>query len=133
MSRARRVSVTTTEVMDTRKVASNQINRRTFFSVTGGAVAVAAAARADTGIIAKTTDGQVRGASADGVILFKGIPYAGSAAGENRFKAPPKLSPWMGVRDALVYGEQAIQPPDPNWPKSEERRVGKECRSRWWP
>ena len=104
--------------MDTRKVGSNQLNRRTFFSVTGGALAVAAAARADPGVIAKTTYGQVRGAGNDGVILFKGIPYAGSPAGENRFKAPPKLSPWTGVRDALVYGEQAIQPPDPAWPKT---------------
>ena len=92
------------------------MNRRTFFSLAGGAVA-AAAAKAETTIIAKTAYGQVRGAGAVGVTVFKGIPYAGSPAGENRFKALPKLEPWTGLRDALVYGAQAIQPPEPGWPK----------------
>ena len=96
---------------------NHQMNRRTFCSVAAGAVAAGSAARADTHVTAKTAYGQVRGASNDGVILFKGIPYAGSPAGENRFKAPPKLKPWTGVRDALTYGAQAIQPPDPGWPK----------------
>lgn len=68
-------------------------------------------------VIAKTIYGQVRGAATDGVTVFKGIPYAGSPAGKNRFKAPPKLEPWEGVRDARGYGAQAIQPPDPMWPK----------------
>ena len=67
--------------------------------------------------IAKTIYGRVRGAHRDGVIVFKGLPYAGSPAGENRFKPAPKLSPWTGIRDALVYGPQAIQPADPAWPK----------------
>jgi len=68
-------------------------------------------------VVATTIYGQVRGASGDGVNIFKGIPYAGSPAGTNRFKAPPKLGPWKGVRDALLYGAEAIQPPDPDWPK----------------
>jgi para-nitrobenzyl esterase len=68
-------------------------------------------------VVAKTTCGQVRGARLNGLNVFKGIPYAGSPAGEKRFKAPPQLKPWTGVRDALLYGPQAIQPPDPGWPK----------------
>jgi para-nitrobenzyl esterase len=68
-------------------------------------------------VIVKTIYGHVRGTSSDGLMVFKGIPYAGSPAGMNRFKAPPKLKPWTGVKDALLYGAQAIQPPDPNWPK----------------
>ena len=67
--------------------------------------------------VAKTVYGQVRGARNDNIIVFKGIPYAGSPAGENRFKPAPKLEQWSGVRDALLYGPQSIQPPDPNWPK----------------
>jgi len=104
------------------------MNRRTFFSMAGGAVAAASAAKAatSTNVVAKTTYGQVRGASTDGVILFKGIPYAGSPAAEYRFKAPPKLKPWTGVRDALVYGAQAIQPPDPGWPKEWKPAVSSE-------
>jgi para-nitrobenzyl esterase len=68
-------------------------------------------------VVVKTTHGQVRGVCNGGVVIFKGVPYAGSPAGAGRFKAPPKLAPWSGVRDALVYGPQAVQPPDPGWPK----------------
>ena len=69
-------------------------------------------------LIVQTTGGPVRGASRNGVVCFKGIPYAGSPTGENRFKAPPPLQPWSGVRDALVYGPASIQPLDPNRPAS---------------
>ena len=66
--------------------------------------------------IADTKYGKLRGASQDGVILFKGIPYAGPPTGENRFKAPVNPEPWSGVRDALLYGAASIQPHDPNQP-----------------
>jgi para-nitrobenzyl esterase len=68
-------------------------------------------------VVVKTTHGELRGVRNGGLTIFKGVPYAGSPAGAGRFKAPPKLAPWNGVRDALVYGPQAIQPPDPGWPK----------------
>jgi len=43
-------------------------------------------------------------------MTFKGIPYAGSVSGANRFKTAPPLKPWTGVRDALALGAPAIQP-----------------------
>jgi len=61
-----------------------------------------AAAKEDGTVIAKTIYGQVRGTSSDGWMVFKGIPHAGSPAGMNRFKAPPKLQPWKGVKDAQL-------------------------------
>jgi para-nitrobenzyl esterase len=99
------------------------IGRREFiFNVSrfsGGLAAApmlkAQSAKSET-VVAKTSHGQVRGARHGNVIVFKGIPYAGSPAGENRFKAPPPLKSWTGVRDALAYGAQAIQPIDPNVP-----------------
>ena len=100
------------------------IGRREFLarvSVLAGTTAVTPTvfgrSAANAAVVAKTAYGQVRGARKDGVAVFKGIPYAGSTAGEGRFKPAPKLKPWTGVRDALVYGPQAIQPPDPAWPK----------------
>ena len=104
----------------------HSFSRRKFISSAGLAAAGAPvllrrSALADatpfTAITAKTTHGEVRGASRNGVIVFKGVPYAGAPAGPFRFKAPPKLKPWTGVRDALLYGPQAVQPPDPGWPK----------------
>jgi para-nitrobenzyl esterase len=68
-------------------------------------------------VVVKTTYGALRGVRNLGLTIFKGIPYAGSPKGAGRFKAPPRLQPWSGVRDALVYGPQAIQPPDRGWPK----------------
>ena len=76
-----------------------------------------APSNSDGTVIAKTIYGQVRGVTSEGLMIFKGVPYAGSPAGRNRFKAPPGLQPWKGVRDALLYGAQAMQPPDPYWPK----------------
>ena len=67
-------------------------------------------------VAAKTREGQLRGlADENGVISFKGVRYAESPAGENRFKPPVKLRPWTGVRDAVTYGSQAIQARDPGW------------------
>jgi len=68
-------------------------------------------------VVASTTYGQVRGLKADGYLQFKGIPYATSPGSTGRFKAAPALARWNGVRDAMVYGPQAIQPPDAGWPK----------------
>jgi para-nitrobenzyl esterase len=58
----------------------------------------------------KTAYGRLRGQQGEGLVTFKGIPYAGSVSGANRFKAAPSLKPWTGVRDALTLGAPAIQP-----------------------
>lgn len=58
----------------------------------------------------KTAYGRVRGSQGAGLVTFKGIPYAGSVSGANRYKAAPPLKPWTGVRDALALGAPAIQP-----------------------
>jgi para-nitrobenzyl esterase len=60
-------------------------------------------------VIVETVSGRVRGKEERGVAVFKGIPYAAPPLGENRFRPPRKAVPWSGVRDALAYGDQAIQ------------------------
>lgn len=60
-------------------------------------------------IIVETASGKVRGLQQHGVGVFKGIPYAAAPLGENRFRAPQKMAPWRGTRDALAYGNLAIQ------------------------
>jgi para-nitrobenzyl esterase len=59
----------------------------------------------------ETKYGRLRGSRTEGLSTFKGIPYGGSVAGANRFKAAQALSPWTGVRDALKSGVPAIQTP----------------------
>jgi para-nitrobenzyl esterase len=57
----------------------------------------------------KTSTGRVRGAVADGVCAFKGVPYAASTTGAHRFRAPAPVEPWEGVRDALDFGPTCPQ------------------------
>ena len=98
-------------------------NRRNFLLCSTGAAAGAllrSSALAEQTpyepVVSKTAYGPVRGARSNGVTVFKGIPYAGAPEGKFRFKPAPKLEPWKGVREAFLYGAQAIQPPDPGWP-----------------
>lgn len=58
----------------------------------------------------ETSYGKIRGAQGDGLVRFRGIPYAGSVSGANRFKAAPPLKSWTGVRDALAFGPPSMQP-----------------------
>src|SRR5215470_8697283 len=61
-------------------------------------------------LIVETTAGKIRGFSRDGIIAFKGVPYAGDTAGKNRFLPPTKPEPWAGVRSALALGPSSPQP-----------------------
>ena len=51
--------------------------------------------------IVETRQGKVRGHSVQGVQVFRGLRYADTTAGANRFRAPQPLPAWSGVRDAL--------------------------------
>ncbi|HEX7864663.1 MAG TPA: carboxylesterase family protein [Variovorax sp.] len=53
-----------------------------------------------------TRAGHVRGHQRDvnGVLTFKGIPYAAPPVGPLRWRAPQPPTPWSGVRDALEFG-----------------------------
>ena len=58
-----------------------------------------------------TASGRIKGGHSRGALAFKAIPYAGSVSGKNRFKAPPPVTPWTGVRDATRLGAPALQSP----------------------
>ncbi|ALG07074.1 carboxylesterase/lipase family protein [Kibdelosporangium phytohabitans] len=62
---------------------------------------------AATDITVDTRDGAVRGTAANGVMAFKGIPYAAPPVGPNRFQPPRPVEPWTGVRDATRFGPTA--------------------------
>jgi para-nitrobenzyl esterase len=61
--------------------------------------------------IVKTQQGAVRGSIVEGIVAFKGIPYAAPPFGKNRFRPPQPVEPWEGVRDALTFGPTTPKPP----------------------
>ncbi|WP_235775615.1 MULTISPECIES: carboxylesterase/lipase family protein [Paenibacillus] len=61
---------------------------------------------------ASTGYGIVRGTEEDGVIIWRGIPFAAPPVGELRFAAPRPPASWEGVRDASSFGPVSLQPPD---------------------
>ena len=62
----------------------------------------------------KVDTGKLQGASEDGVVAFKGIPFAAPPVGENRWRAPQPAAKWSGVRDATQYGPDCMQLPFPS-------------------
>jgi para-nitrobenzyl esterase len=90
---------------------TTMLNRRTILEASLGLVATAGAARADTAPEVTTAYGRIRGMAADGVQVFKGIPYGASTAGSNRFMPPRTPEPWTGVRETIAYAGRSPQAP----------------------
>lgn len=63
----------------------------------------------------ETTDGKISGYIRNGVHTFKGIPYATSPTGENRFKPAQRLKPRTGIRPSLAYGAVCPQAKRGDW------------------
>ena len=57
--------------------------------------------------------GKLRGTSADGVRVFKGIPFAAPPIGARRWKQPEPVVAWSGVKNADAFGPQCMQLPYP--------------------
>jgi len=63
------------------------------------------------GPVVETRSGRVEGISRDGVLEFRGIPYARPPVGPLRFRAPRREEPWSGIRSAIEFGPSAPQRP----------------------
>jgi len=66
-----------------------------------------------TSTTASTSQGKVNGVvTSNGVVSFKGIPYAAPPVGNLRFMPPQPPAPWSGTLQATKYGKAEPQPPD---------------------
>lgn len=66
--------------------------------------APAAAQSAPQGEVITTASGKVEGFIRNGVLEFRGIPYAAPVSGEARWSMPQPAGPWTGVRPAMHFG-----------------------------
>jgi len=59
--------------------------------------------------VVRVDSGQLQGVEADGVISFKGIPFAAPPVGELRWRPPQPTPRWTGVRQAAEFGPSCMQ------------------------
>ena len=83
-------------------------------SVLCSAALVHAAPAATNVTLISVDSGSVRGVVANGVIAFKGIPYAEPPVGNLRWRMPRSARAWPGVLDASRFGPSCMQPGVPN-------------------
>jgi para-nitrobenzyl esterase len=77
--------------------------------------------------VVETHDGKLRGAEiADGVLAWRGIPYAWPPVDELRLRPPEPPARWSGVRDALAYGNRSLQP-DGLQPQESQPQADEDC------
>ena len=58
---------------------------------------------------ANVTGGTVEGTVADGLSIFKGIPFAAPPVGELRWKSPQPVIPWTDVKQTVAFGNACMQ------------------------
>jgi len=73
----------------------------------GGATAQAQVRQADV------TGGRVSGVEANGMVSFKGLPFAAPPVGALRWKPPQAVPPWSGVKQADHFGAGCVQASSP--------------------
>jgi para-nitrobenzyl esterase len=90
-----------------------ELSRRQFVSAAAWGLAASLLYRsgiaASEDAIVEIDSGKLRGTRANGVVNFKGIPYAADTGGANRFMAPRPVPKWTGTRDAFEFGDRCPQ------------------------
>ena len=62
-----------------------------------------------TDAVVEINCGKLKGISREGILAFKGIPYAAPPVDELRWLPPVDPKPWSGIRDASEYGRWACK------------------------
>jgi para-nitrobenzyl esterase len=71
--------------------------------------------------VARVDSGELQGVVDDGVVSYKGIPFAAPPVSDLRWRPPQPVAPWTGVRQAAEFGADCMQgrfgpPPAPGAP-----------------
>ncbi|MEI9975249.1 MAG: carboxylesterase family protein [Ignavibacteriota bacterium] len=66
-------------------------------------------AAAQPSAVARVDSGELQGAVDEGVISYKGIPFAAPPVRDLRWRPPQPVARWTGVRQALEFGADCMQ------------------------
>jgi para-nitrobenzyl esterase len=91
---------------------ASKMNKWLFGSLAGLVIAMGvgtAALSHSSAPVVKIASGELQGALADGVVSFKGIPFAAPPVGELRWRPPQPATGWTGVRQATEFGADCMQ------------------------
>jgi len=73
------------------------------------------------GAVVAVTGGRIEGVRTEGVLAFKGIPFAAPPVGALRWQDPRPVAPWAGVRKAEAFASACAQRDPPfRLPASED-------------
>ena len=100
----------------------SRIDRIAVLGAVLAALAFAKPASAAPRTEVRTESGLVAGVVADGVISWKGVPYAAPPIGELRWRAPRPVAAWTGVREATPTPTTACSSPSRATPRRSARR-----------
>lgn len=98
----------------------SRVTRLLVCSLAGlGAAGIATAQQTTT--VVRVDSGQLQGAVEDGVVSFKGVPFAAPPVGDLRWRPPQPVASWKDVRQASEFGADCMQgrfgpPPVPGAP-----------------
>ncbi len=96
---------------DDRATAVSRVTKLLLCSLAAlaAATSVGAAARSQAPAVVRVDGGELQGVVDDGVVSFKGIPFAAPPVGELRWRPPQLAAPWTGVRQAAEFGADCMQ------------------------
>lgn len=71
--------------------------------------AIGTAAAQTPSTVVRVHSGELEGVLDDGVVAYKGIPFAAPPVGELRWRPTQPVAPWTGVRSAAQFGANCMQ------------------------
>jgi para-nitrobenzyl esterase len=90
------------------------IRHRIIVALAAAMAVVTSTAAQAAGKVVAVDSGKLRGSEAEGIVSWKGIPFAAPPVGTNRWRAPQPAASWKGVLDATKYGHDCMQLPFPS-------------------
>ena len=82
---------------------------RNILTFLGFSILLSSCSILDSDLQVRVDSGWLLGSEASGVLSFKGIPFAASTEGVNRWRPPQRKQPWKGIRPAQDYGDYCPQ------------------------